>query len=113
MVGMASGCFTRSAGVGGAQQGFKISESERAEINPVTKGDRAGKPRRAVFAFAHFHEAKVEDDFWRGDFAERDGGQRVALPDATGEKVFRDFVHRRFPPAASGWKGELCRGVRR
>ena len=44
MVVMASDFFTRSAGVGGAQQGFEIREAERAKINSIAQGNSAGQP---------------------------------------------------------------------
>src|ERR1700677_4383480 len=89
---MASGCLlTRGAGIGGAQQGFKIGEAEWAEVSSVAQGNRASQPRLAVFALTHFHKAEVEGDFWRGEFAKRDGWQYVVLPDATGIKSVGGF----------------------
>src|SRR5665213_8514 len=90
IVGMASGCcFTRSTGISGAQQGFEKSQTEQAEA--VAQGDSAGKPRGTMLAFTHSHEAKIECDFWRCEFAERDGRKYVFLPDATGIKSVGDF----------------------
>ena len=45
MEGIKSGCLlTRSMGVGGTQQGFKIGKTEWPKVNPVTQCDRAGQP---------------------------------------------------------------------
>ena len=74
------------AGVGGTQDCFEISEAERAEA--VAEGNGARKPRWAVLTNAHFHKAQIERDGGRGDVAKRDGGECVAVPDATGEESF-------------------------
>jgi len=58
---------------------------KRAEA--VAQGYGAGEPRGAVFAFAHFHKAEIEGDCGRGDVAEWDARQLVAVPDATGEEA--------------------------